>query len=739
MAEEAREPFVTARSEEPKAVPGAPPASAPVVPTTSSMTRLAAKVLDVFRVNSENRRQSGVVEMLENAARAARLRYSEKQKAVLDACGIDKRNYRPLTLMKMRTARALLTDIVKQSGDKPYVLSPTPLPKIPKSAEAEIVGKIVTEIVEYISKNGGDLGDERAQAAFYVATISRVGEMYDDVMRREKEWAKTRCDRMDAKIHDQLVEGGFVREFDKLIGYICQYGTGVMVGPCPRVKATQDLKEVKTSAGYVQKYVRDYEVGLVYEAVSPWDCYPAPNAKGVEDGCFCIRVRYTPNELWQYAEAMEGREDAPDGWQVNTVRALLSRYPNGGVKLEAEAHELVRREMEMDSADLGRDCTLEGVRCFGSFRGSDLISCGITKTPDGDRVVYSRYYKTETIVIAGYVVFCRIIDDRMVMPVVKATLYESPDCWWGESLADVLYSAQSLQNNALKNIIQNGALSSSGMYVCSDVNNVVSLDGSPALALRAGKIFGFKRSISGAGSPLSLIQVTDTTANQVALLEKAAKMAEDDSGIREYSIGSQNVSGAGRTASGFAMMSESALRVTNMTICGLGRNVIVPVVRNTYIYNLLYDGDMMVKGDVEVAPSGLMGKILREAESQRRQQMTAMLGQHPVLSRAISVEGFFELIRPELENLGINVDRIIPSKERMETYQALMDAAQAMAVARGAGAGGGAGVPAAEGGAAEPTPEQANVARVEGSPEQVAMEQGEPPAAGTVAERRGAA
>ena len=135
---------------------------------------------------------------------------------------------------------------------------------------------------------------------------------------------------------------------------------------------------------------------------------------------------------------------------------------------------------------------------------------------------------------------------------------------------------------------------------------------------------------------------------------------------------------------------------------------------------------------MEVNPSGLMGKILREAESQRRIQVTEMLGRHPVYSKVLTVEAFFELLRPELESLGVNPDRIIPSKDRMEFLQQVMDA-QAAAQAAQAAQG------AQDGEEAEPTPEQANVARVEGQPEQVAAEQGGEAPAGTVEERRNVA
>ena len=702
-------------------------APSPVVPTTREMKRLASFFEDEFRINAQHRRMSGIDAMLERAARAASMKYTAEQEAILKQSGISKRNYRPLTKMKMRAVRAMLTDIIKQSGDKFYVLSPTPKPKIPKSATRKIVMQLAREIVAFFNERGvGAVQDPAALEAFYVSIIARASKMYDEVRRREMEWARVRCDRMDQVIHDQLVEGGFTEEFNKVVGYISVYGTAVMIGPYPRVEQSCECKEVE-GIDRALKYTSEFVTRPVYEAISPWDCYPAPNAKKVDDGTFCIKVRYTANALWQYAEAES--EDRPDGWQPKTVRALLSQYPKGGVRLELDSYDLVRREMEHNTLVTQDDCTLEGIRCFASVRGSMLINFGILKNPEGEKIVYHQYYKTEAVIIAGYVVYCRIIDDRMASPISKVCLYESPDSWWGDSLADILYSAQNLQNNALKNIIMNGALSSNGMFVCNAVNRAVSLDGSPALAVRAGKMFGFKDSAAGTGNPINVLKVEDTTPSQLNLLKAAAEMADDDSGIPQYTIGSsRQLSGAGRTASGLAMMSEAACRVINMCICDLGLHLIIPVVKNTHVYNLLNSDDMSIKGDVEVNPSGLMGKILREAESDRRMRFSDMLGKHPVYSRALTVEAFFELLRPELDSLGVNPDRIIPSKERMEFLQEIMDAE---AIARNQQQ-----QPAGE--EAQPTPEQANVARGEGQPQRVAMEQGGAPS-GTVEERRNVA
>lgn len=711
-------------------------APAPEIPTTDAMRRLATYVEDQFRINRDHRAAVGVNESLEYAARCQAMKFSPRQEQILRDCRIDPKNYPPLTLMKNTSCKALLDDIVSASGNKPYVLNPTPRPELPKSVRKKIMRKMAEEIVKFYQKIGGPIANANQLQAFYASIVVEVSKMYDALRHEEMSIARERCDRMDQLIHDQLVEGHFIQAFREAIGYLTTYGTALIVGPCPRVESKCENVEVE---GYddAYKYKRTYKVIPTYEAVSPWDCYPAPNAKRVDEGALCIKVRYTSNALWQYAEAMEGKDEKPDGWQPNTVRALLSRYPHGGCRLPLEAYDMVRREVENDVSVGTDDCTLEGIRCFSSIRGSELISFGIFKTPTDEQIEPSRYYKTETIVIGGYVVYCRVVDDCMEMPVVKAVLYDMPGSWWGDSIAHRCVRAQSMQNNAMKDLTVNTATAAHGMYYCKDVNSVVSLDGSPALALRAGKMFGFRQTMLGReAAPIGEIPVKDMTASLLKVLEEAAKLADDDTCIPQYTIGSANMlgSGAGRTASGLSMMQESASRIIKMCVVGLGNDVIIPVVRNTYAYNLLHGDDMSVRGgDVDVAPSGLMGRIFREAESQRRQQMTAMLGQHPVLSQAMTVESFFELLRPELEGIGVNPDKIIPSKERMEFIQKLVDITKAQQAAQGAQDGGG-----EQPDGSEPTQQQQVTANVEGNPQGVAAAQGKS-VPGSVAERRGAA
>ena len=287
----------------------------------------------------------------------------------------------------------------------------------------------------------------------------------------------------------------------------------------------------------------------------------------------------------------------------------------------------------------------------------------------------------------------------------------------------------------IKNLTVNGAIASNPIFVCSNVDRVVSMDGLPGLAIRGGRMLGFKKDAAGnVGSPIAMIQAADVSRQMIQQMHEAQIFANDYSGVPLHALGStQNLNaGAARTVGGMNMLQESALRTVNMSVIVLGQDVVVPCVEMLNAYNLINDRDMSIKGDVVVAPSGMMGQILREAQSQKRIQMFNALGGPQIVGPALTVENFFELLRPELASLGgVNPNKVIPSKERMETFQAVLDminaskAAEQQANAQPEGA--------------QPAPGGANPGNPSAAPSEPAAQEPRPPAPGTVEERRGAA
>ena len=644
---------------------------APVVPTTFPMCRLAAFVMDTWRVAVDHRRTSGVDERLRYALLSQTCQYSEAQKAKMRAAGIDERIFAPITATKVRAAKAMLVDIFNSSGEWPFTVDPTPDPDVPEQVEEEAlrdIGAELNNIFMQLEQMGVQQLTPQENELFQRIVVQATNNRYNEIMNRKIEFARSRARRMERKVQDMMAEGGWIKAFSEYVDYICTYGTGLIIGPVPRVMPVNKCREDKRTG--TRKYKRIYKSIPTYEAVNPCDCYPAPDAKDIEDGPLCIRIKYTANELWQYVtHCKKSNSDKANGWMPQTVRALLDRYPKGGLKIDSEPYDPIRRDAEKNGTEDPRDCTLEGVRCFASVRGSDLIEFGVTKTLDNEWIKYEDFYRVETIVIGGFVVYCRILDDRLGIPVSKGVFYELPGSWWGESIADKLCLVQSVMNNSIKALMQNMAVASGPMYWINDVGRLS--DKSPeGLKFRPHKVFPFQTSMMGnAGAPMGVISVPSNASELLAVWEKMRVQADDDSGIPAYTYGQSSGQGALRTASGLAIFTEAASRGMKMVISCTDRLVTRDQVQKTCNYILLYDNNLELKGDCEVHAAGVMGKILKAQQDQQRIQLFNTVIGNPLLVQIIGARGIMALLRPSIQDVNINPDDVIPSEEKLKQFE----------------------------------------------------------------------
>lgn len=673
-----------------------------------------------FTTNVSHRRSSGVDQKLRKALLAQTCSYTPEQKEKMRKAGISEDIYAPITAVKVRAAKAMLVDIFQASGDWPFTLRPTPDPEVPSQVEEEALESVRNDIEKiYDGLRGAGIQSlpPKAQNILDGIIFNAFNTRYDEIQNRKEQFARQRAKRMEKKVQDYFAEGGFIDAFQEYVNYICVYGTGLILGPIPRVMPMNECKtDRKTGA---VKYQRVYRKIPTYEAVNPMDCYPAPDAKSVDDGPLCIRVKYTANELWRYSNAVKKpNTDKADGWLDLTVRALLDRYSKGGCKIDSEPYDAIRRVQEKNGTDDPEDCTLEGVRCFASVRGSDLLEFGITKNRDGKAIEYTKFYQVETIVIGGFVVYCRILDDRIGRPVCKGVFYELPGSWWGESVADKVAMCQNVMNNSIKALMQNMSAASGPMYWMNDSSRYVDKDGT-GMKVRPHKLWPFQASMMGnSGAPMGVINVPSNASELLAVWERMKTQADDDSGIPAYTYGQAGGnSGAMRTAQGLAIFTEAASRGMKMVISTTDRLVTRQLVKKTCDYILLYDDNLDLKGDCEVVPAGIMGKILRAQQDQQRLQLFNTVISNQFLLQMVGVKGVMALLRPSIQDVNINPDDVLPDEarvrelERINLVMQLAQAQQAQSQAQNA---------AAQGAGAPPGISQ-------------------PPAAGSVAERRNAA
>ena len=284
-------------------------------------------------------------------------------------------------------------------------------------------------------------------------------------------------------------------------------------------------------------------------------------------------------------------------------------------------------------------------------------------------------------------------------------------------------------NNAIKALFRNMAAASGPMYYINDISRLVDRDGTGA-TVRPHKVFMFQPSMStslgaASGAPMGVMDVPSKAAELLQVFERMKTQADDDSGIPAYTYGqASGNSGAMRTAQGLQIFTEAASRGMKMVINTTDRLVTRRLVRKVVDYIMLYDTDFEIKGDCEVVPTGIMGKILRAQQSQERQAFIQLIQRDPDFKQLIGPKGWTALLRPSILDLAINPDDVLPSEERIAELEKIQYVKMLLEVEQAkAQAAQGQPQPAPDGGMAPPD----------------GMAHAQPPAPGTVAERRAAA
>jgi hypothetical protein len=652
------------------------------------MTMLSVLIRRVFKDNADHREMSGIDQMLLDAMRASKGEYSPADVAKFRAAGLPDDIYTPLTITKERAALSQLSEMAN-SGEKGWTLSPSPMPTVPESVAREEFQRIVADFMQLVNAQvqaAEAQGKEpdpsmlpTPEQAFRYAE-SRM----DEVHRKQLEWAKVRAARMERKVFDQMVEG----EFDaaKLVFFkdLVDYGTAAILGPVPRIKMCRVVKETKLGT---YKYVMEPREVLCYEAISPWDLYPAKGARKVTDGFLCIRRRFTTDALWRYSSKRPSGATDEGEWFAGTINALLDRYPEGGLKLDGQPYDLERSLLEKDGPSDANRCIMEGIEFFGDVRGSMLTEIGITKKCDGGEIDPSEFYEVDAIDIGGYIVYCKIIDQRIGRPISKGVFYADAGSWWGGNIAQRVASAQRVQNAALRNLVNNMAMASGPMLFVKDANRLVD-KGPNALKIRPWRVLQFNTGGYASNDiPVGTIDFESRIVELLKVFDWAKQQADDDSGIPAYTYGMNVTGGALRTSSGLTMMLSEANRVMKMVEVGIDADVIRDLVRRTVAWNMVYSDDVSIKGDCEVNPAGVVGLILRENASQRRKQVLNIV-LSPAALQILGPTAFVEILRDELEDMQAagairNIDSILPSKERMEQQEMLQQLQQYNAAMQG--------------------------------------------------------
>jgi hypothetical protein len=179
---------------------------------------------------------------------------------------------------------------------------------------------------------------------------------------------------------------------------------------------------------------------------------------------------------------------------------------------------------------------------------------------------------------------------------------------------------------------------------------------------------------ASADPPIRFFQPQSTLPDLMALFDKFTTMADEYSGIPRYMTGDSRAAGAGRTASGLSMLMSNAGKMITSVIKNIDLNVMEPLLERLYYFNMRYETDPELKGDVNIVARGASNLVAREAAQVRRTEFLAATA-NPVDMQIMGVEGRAAVLRETAKTLQMDTDKVVPDldtlRQKLQVQQAL--------------------------------------------------------------------
>tara|TARA_A100001388_G_scaffold141359_1_gene104827 strand:- start:1380 stop:3434 length:2055 start_codon:yes stop_codon:yes gene_type:complete len=560
--------------------------------------------------------------------------------------------YMMLTEVKCRGAESWLRDILLDSGTPPWDLEPTPIPELTPRQRAEIQEAFAESVVDMIKRMG------------QAPTPSQLNELKEMVTQDYRfgilQGAQNRADKMKVTIQDQFVHGGWPESFNNFITDLVTYPCAFIKGPVIR---RQRRIKYDTSSD-ITTVVADEIIAPEFERVDPFDIYPEPGISDINEGYLFEHHKLSRSDLSDLIGV--------PGYDDDAIRHLLDLGTNEYGSWITQDFEYTKDQEENKYYSHRRPTEMyDALEFWGKVSGSMLIEWGMEEDMIPEP---TKEYDANVWVIGDYVIKAILNYDPLgEKPYAKTSFIKAPGAFWGKGIPEIIEDVQNVCNAAVRALVNNMGISS-GPQV--EVNLERIPPNEDITQLHPWKIWQVTNDPLGANAPaVRFTQPEDNANTLAAIYDKFAKLADDHSGIPSYVTGDLNVQGAGRTASGLSMLMGSAGKGIRQVVMHIDNDIIKPVLHRIFLYNMRYNEDESIKGDLAIVPKGAVNLAVKETVNIRRIEFLNATG-NEIDSQIIGKEGRAAILREVAKGLQMPVDDIIPSREKEAFKSRLLKAQQ---------------------------------------------------------------
>jgi hypothetical protein len=141
------------------------------------------------------------------------------------------------------------------------------------------------------------------------------------------------------------------------------------------------------------------------------------------------------------------------------------------------------------------------------------------------------------------------------------------------------------------------------------------------------------------------------------LFDKARVLADESTGFPSFAHGQTGVAGVGRTASGISMLMSAANGSIRTVVKNIDDYLLGPLGKAFFNFNMQFDFDPEIKGDLEVKAQGTESLMANEVRSQRLMQFLGVVS-NPMLAPFARMD---YIVREIAKSMDLDPDKVANS------------------------------------------------------------------------------
>ena len=594
-----------------------------------------------------------VIGFVENKfSKAEKARYSDEQrwiKAYQNYRGIygpdvqftsteKSRVFVKVTKTKVLAAYGQIVDVLFGSNKFPISINPSTLPD---GVEESVNFETNPEIQKAAEKDFPDLnylqpGETIIDLRERLSGLSKKLEPVQDKIEEGPGTTPTQATfhpamiaakKMEKKIHDQLEESNAKKQLRITAFETALFGTGIMKGPFALDKEYPSWSEDG-------EYTPTVKTVPQTSSVSIWNFYPDPDANNMDEAEYVIEKHKMSR---------------------SQIRGLKRRpfFRSNAIDTAIEIGESYSKEwweQVMEDADQETRSERFNVLEFWGYVDTDILKNYDVDIPkelqDQDQVSVNIW------ICNGQVL--RLVMNPFtpaILPYYAVPFEVNPYSFFGVGIAENMDDTQTLMNGFMRMSVDNAALSGNLIIEIDETNLMPGQD----LSIYPGKVF--RRQGGAPGQAIFGTKFPNVSNENMQMFDKARVLSDESTGFPSFAHGQTGIQGVGRTASGISMLMSAANGSIRTVVKNVDDYLLGPLGRAFFHFNMQFDYDSDIKGDLEVKAEGTESLMANEVRSQRLMQFLGVV-QNPVLAPFAKMD---YIIREIAKSMDLDPDKLTNS------------------------------------------------------------------------------